>query len=145
MPYRLVSGEPVGQWVAKQTGGIYCAAHAQAIGFERDGKLVAGIIFEDWNGKSIVCHLSIRGHAHPKFFREIAIYAFGTCKVHKIIAPIGSDKTRMIAMAKKMGFKEEGRIVNAQPLGDIVIFTMTGPDCRFLGERYGKATSPKTA
>ena len=138
MPYRVVSGETVGHWVAKQTGGIYCGVHAQAIGFERDGKLVAGIIFEDWNGKSIVCHLAIRGQVHPKFFREIAIYAFGTCKVHKVIAPIGSEKTRMIGIVKKIGFTEEGRIQNAQPFGDIVIFTLTGPNCRFLGDRYGK-------
>jgi hypothetical protein len=37
-----------------------------------------------------------------------------------------------------MGFMEEGRITDASPQGDIVLYTLARNDCRFLGESYSR-------
>jgi hypothetical protein len=51
---------------------------------------------------------------------------------------VASINTESIGLVTNMGFKEEAKIKEAHPSGDIVIFTMTKQECRFLGERYGK-------
>ncbi len=134
----IVYGDAVGQWVAQQTDGTYCREHAQALGLERDGQIVAGIIYEGWTGKSIVAHLAIRGKITREFMWVISDYAFRQHGCHKVVAPIYADNAPMIRLALNMGFTEEARIRDAQPAGDLVFYTLTKDRCRFLGERYGK-------
>lgn len=142
MSYELVSGRYVGEWVAAQIEGAYGYGCSQAIGLAQNGKLVAGIIYEDWNGKSVVCHLAIHGRITREWLHVISRYAFDQLGVHKIIAPAYSDNHQSLAMLKKMGFIEEGRIRDAQPSGDILIFTMTKQQCPYLSERYHGKKSP---
>lgn len=138
MSYKIVQGDSVGEWVAGKIGGIYSPLESRAMGLERDGKTVAGIIYEDWNGASIVCHLAIEGRINRDFLREIADYAFIRCKVHKVIAPVNSSNAQSERFIQHMGFVEEGRLRDAHPHGDVVLYTLTKQDCRFLGERYGE-------
>ena len=138
MSYKIVAGHSIGEWVAKKIGGIYSSLESQAMGLERDGKLIAGIIYEDWNGASIVCHLAIEGRITREFLREISDYAFIQCKVHKVIAPVNSSNAKSEHFIRNMGFVEEGRLRDAHPQGDVVIYTLTKQDCRFLRERYGE-------
>ncbi len=142
MSYELVHGRWVGDWVAKQMGSLYSPLQSEAIGLTRDHELVAGIIYEDWNRKSVVCHIAIRGRITPEFLYVISSYAFDQLGVFKIIAPAHSDNHRSLTMLKKMGFIQEGTITDAQPEGDILIFTMTRGQCKYLGERYHGQKSP---
>ncbi len=109
-----------------------------AIGIEDHGNVSAGIVFEGWNGKSIVCHWAIEGRINREFLWVSCHYAFVQCGAYKMIAPVFSDNLTMMAMANKMGFVEEGRLVNTQPNGDTVLFTLTAERCRFLSRRYEK-------
>lgn len=109
-----------------------------AIGIEENGAIVAGIIFEGWNQKSITCHWAIEGRISREFLWVSCHYAFVQCGAYKMIAPVYSDNRRMMAMAAKMGFVEEGRLVDTQPGGDTVLFTLTADRCRFLSRRYEK-------
>lgn len=137
----IVHGKHIGEWVALQMGGLFDVEHSQAIGLQRNGELVAGIIYENWNGKSVVCHIAIRGRITPEFLSVISQYAYVQCGAHKIIAPASSDNRRSVDMLRKMGFREECRIRNAQPGGDICLFTMTKDSCKYLSERYGKKSN----
>ena len=91
---------------------------------------------------SLVCHLAIRGRASRGFYGAIFDYPFGQIHARKIIAPVNSDNLRMVRLARHMGFAEEARLRDAQPNGDIILYTMTPEQCRFLGERYGKKRRP---
>lgn len=132
----MVRGDAVGEWVAMQIGAMYARGQSQAVGLERDGKLAAGIIYEGWNCKSIQCHLAIKGRITREFLHCISWYAFEQLRAHKIIAPVYSDNRQSLRVIPKMGFVEEGRIKDAQPNGDIILFTMTAAQCRYLGGRY---------
>lgn len=72
----------------------------------------------------------------PSFLGAIFDYAFNICGVWKVIATISDDNTKSIRLVKNMGFIEEARIADAHDNGDFLIFTMTRPQCRFLGRRY---------
>lgn len=138
MVWEIVTGSPVGQWVTARVGGILNEPGSAAIGLEHNGVLVAGVLYEHWNRKSLWCHIAIEGRMTPRFLAVIFDYAFNVCGVDKAIAPVGSDNLKSVALVTKMGFTEEGRLSNAQPNGDIILFTMTRDACRYLGDRYGK-------
>lgn len=126
----------VGHWVMQQVGGTYQPG-STAIGLSNDGLgLVAGVLYEQWNGRSIVAHIAVRGRMTPAFLAAIFHYPFIHCGAHKVICPIPSDNLRSAKLAKNMGFIEEARIQDASPMGDILIHTLTKADCRFLKGKY---------
>ena len=137
MAWHLTSSPEIGRWVAAQMDGHFSEANSNAIGMIRDGKIVAGVIYENCNGQSVVCHLAIAGQVNKSFLRITTGFAFDALGVKKIIGPISSANTKSIKAAKTTGFVEEARITNAAPNGDIILFTMTAKQCRFLGERHG--------
>lgn len=128
----FVYGESVRQWLAEQLGGVFDSPSTAAIGYQRSGTIVAGAMFEEWNTRSVVCHWAIRGTAPRDWLWYIHHYAFNELRVHKVIAPIYSDNVRMLRIAQKMGFVEEARLKDVQPNGDILIFTMTANNSRYL-------------
>ena len=134
----IISGHDVGHWVAAQIGGFYNEASSQAIGLERDGEIVAGVIYESWNGKSITCHIAIERRISAEFLHVTTNYAFVTCGAYKVIAPVESNNHRSVRFVLSIGFVEEGRILNGCPGGDIMFFTLTADRCKYLQERYGK-------
>ena len=132
----IVSGQEIGLWVAAKMGGVL-QPNSQCIGLVRDGKIVAGVIYEGWNQRSIVCHIAIEGAVTREFMKAVSVYAFVTCGVHKVIGPIPSDNAKAIKNAARIGFTEEARIKDAAPNGDIILFTLTADQCRFLGAKNG--------
>jgi hypothetical protein len=136
---RIVSGPAVGHWVAMQMNGAFSPNTSTAIGLEDDAGLKAGVIYENWNGKSLVVHLAIKGRITRTFLGAIFRYGFITCGIEKAIAPISSGNEKINSFVKKVGFIEEARITDAAPDGDIILYTLKKADCKYLGESYGQA------
>ena len=135
----------MGEWVCEQTGGGYHAERSNAIGLRKGDQIVCGVVYENWNGRSIVCHIAFQDRLTPAYLAAVFDYPFNVCGVEKIIAPIGSKNVKALKLVSKMGFTEEARIKDADTDGDIVFLTMTRDACRFLGHRYGqKITSAAT-
>ena len=138
MGWRIVNGPEVGFWVVSHTDGAFWPERSVAIGLERDGELVAGTIFENWNGRSVVCHISWQ-RVTPAYVAAVYDYAYNVAGVDKIIGPISSNHTRALKLVSKMGFSEEARIKDAaHDSGDIVLMTQTPERCRYLEPRYGQ-------
>ena len=47
--WHITQGAEIGHWVAERVQGKYFADGSQAIGLERDGQIMAGVIYENWN------------------------------------------------------------------------------------------------
>jgi len=122
----------IGHWVAKNVDGKYHAELSNAIGLVRNDEIVAGVIYENYNGRSLMVHIAITGRLTPTFLKEIFKYPFETCGVNKIIATVSSVNVKSIKLVENMGFTEEGRIRDAAPDGDIILYTMSDKDCRFI-------------
>lgn len=108
-----------------------------AIGLIKDNELIAGVWYEDFNEKSVTCHIAIKGQINKQFLAIIFDYPFIQLGVSKIIGPVRSNNTKAVKFDKKLGFKEEARLLDVFPDSDLIFFTMAKSDCRFLGERYG--------
>lgn len=145
MGWNIKSSPEVGEWVCSQTGGGYHEARSNALGLERDGEIVAGVVYENWNGRSVVCHIAILGRMTPAYLAAIYDYPFNVCGVDKIIVPVSSGNSKALRLVGKMGFTEEARIHNADTDGDIVFLTMARESCRFLGRRYGQKVTETTS
>lgn len=138
MGWHITSGSEAGVWAATQIGCVFRPEYDTAIGLQRGGEFVAGVIYEGWNGKSIVAHIAVSGRMTPAFLAAIFDYPFRVCGAQKVICPVPSDNARSIKLATNMGFMQEARIQDAAPTGDVLLFTLTKSNCRFIEERYGK-------
>jgi len=143
MGWHITKGPAIGHWVAKRVDGGYFEGRSEAIGLCKDDQIVAGVIYENWNRKSIWCHIAIEGRITSAYVAAIFDYPFNVCQVDKIIVPVGSDNAASIKLVTNMGFAEEGRIKDARVDGDIVFFTMKHDSCRFLTDKYRKKIEVK--
>jgi len=129
----------VGQWVAKHTLAIFTPENSSCIGLlDKDGQLVAGVWYEAYNKVSIMAHIAIQGKINKEFLFTIFDYPFVQLGVNKIIGPVNSNNLDALKLSDNFGFREEARIKDAYPDGDMVLLTLTKDKCRFLGEKYGK-------
>lgn len=134
----ITSDHAVGHWTAKQLKSGYFEERSRAIGLKKDGKIVAGVIYENWNGRAITCHIAITGRLTASYLGAIFDYPFNVCEIEKIIVPVDSTNRKSVALVEKMGFAEEARVKDGMANGDLILFTLAKKDCKYLGERYGK-------
>jgi len=134
MGWHIVQGDSVGAWVAEQTTGSY-HCNSSAIGLEREGQIVAGVIYESFMDTTITCHIAVAGRMNKTFIAAIFNYPFIVCNVEKIVVPITEENNKSIKLVKNMGFTEEARIARSN--GDMIFFTLLKDKCKFLGGKYG--------
>lgn len=123
----------VGPWVCEKAGGTWVEGRGTAIGKVKDGKLIAGVLYEDYNGAQVLAHIRGDGNwACRGFLRTIFDYPFNQLKVRRITVPIASNNTKAIRLVEKMGFQLECVLAQATPSADMNIYRMFRDECRFL-------------
>jgi len=133
----IVSGPIVGRWVAEQMNGSFSESTSTAIGLQKEtGEIIAGVMYENWNKRSVVAHMAITGRITKTYLGAIFRYAYEKCGVNKVILPVSSGNDKSNKFVKHLGFTEEARVKDADPAGDIIIYTLAKSDCRFLGQEY---------
>lgn len=126
----------VGSWVQKKLFSRFNSD--EAIGLERDGAIVAGVVYDRW-WAAFVCHIVVEDKIMtPGYLRAIFHYPFVYCGAPKIIAPVEHGNEESVRFVTKLGFREEARILDACPDGSVLLYTMGARDCRFIGEKHGQ-------
>ena len=144
MSFEITSDHAAGHWTAQKVDGGYFQERSRSIGLKKNGEFVAGVIYENWHGRSITCHIAVTGRMTSAYLGAIFHYPFNVCKVGKIIVPVSSANIASIKFVEKMGFLEEARIKDAMADGDMVILTMPKERCKYLEYRYGKTSTNAT-
>lgn len=125
--------EWIGPWVCRHAGGSWIPGRGTAIGLEKHGLLVAGVLYEDWNRANIICHIAGVGRwANREFLRVIFDYPFRQLAVKRITVPVASVNTRARGFVEHLGFVLEATLQDAHPEGDLLIYKMTPDMCRWL-------------
>jgi RimJ/RimL family protein N-acetyltransferase len=110
------------------------------------GNLVAGVLYEDWNGANIVCHIAGEGNwATRDFLFVIFDYPFNQLKVKRITAPNDANNATSINLVTRMGFELECTLAQATPDGDLHLFRMWRDDCKYIRGKYGKVQRASNA
>lgn len=143
----IVDNDPVrvGKWVCERAGGTY--VEGSAIGLEKGGSLVAGVLFDHYNGASVCMHVAGEGKKwmNREFLWFSFYYPFEQLKVKKVLGIVPSSLEAVLEFDKHIGFTEEHRIKDGHPTGDLVILSMTREQCRFLELKRGKQVRSTTA
>jgi hypothetical protein len=130
---KTIAGEDlrIAAFVADQCGCGFVRPYT-TLGWERNGELVGGVVFNCFTGHDIELTLAGRGTVTRQAMRDIADYVF-----RQLGASRGSIRTRasrrdIIDQAERIGFKREGYHPRLFGDDDGVSFGMTRDDCRWL-------------
>ena len=128
----------IGPWVAEKTGGTWCYGRGSGLGKIKDGRLVAGVLYEDYNGANVVCHIRGEpGWADRRFLGIIFDYPFNQLNVKRITVPVNSTNKESIKLVRHMGFTLESGLAQATPDGDLLLFCLFKKDCKYIRGKYG--------
>lgn len=101
------------------------------------GKLLGGSVFENYTGASMCIHVA--GFDPRWINREILFATFHYpfvqlgCKI--LFGPTPASNARACKLNLKFGFDPTYRIADVFPDGDMILFTMTPAQCRWLSLR----------
>ena len=135
----IVTGQGVVEWVAKRTNEFGNFGAAVGIGWERDGELVAGVAYSDFNGVNVNMHVASDGTRRwmtREYLWTCFDYPFNQAKVKRITGLVGEGNTQSQRFNEHLGFTHEATLEGAHPTGSLLIYKMMREDCRFLREPY---------
>lgn len=105
----------------------------------QDGILVAGVLFEDFTGTNVVCHIAGEGNwATRDYLRVIFDYPMNQLGVKRITAPVSSINIKSINLVQRMGFTLECTLAQAIPGADLHLFRMWRDECKYIRGKYGQ-------
>lgn len=132
----------IGPWVCKRTGADYVQGTSTAIGLEKDGQLIAGVLYDNWNGRSVCMHVAAQPGSRwmtREYLRVCFDYPFNQLKVNQIIGLVDSTNQQARAFDEHIGFRVAAVIPDAGRSGDLMIYTMHRDQCRWIGATHGKS------
>jgi len=130
----LIAGIPVIGWIVEKGDCFVPGAGATGLGWVQDGKIVAGVMYEEFTEASIHATIVVEEPMTKGFVHKIFDYPFNQLGVDKIIVQANTSNAESVNLAKRLGFTEEGMIKGAYLDGDRIILTMTKDECRWLKE-----------
>lgn len=125
------------EWVARRTNDFGNFGAAVGIGVLRDGHIVAGVVFNEFNGANINMHVAAVPRSRwlsRTALRHFFHYPFIQTGVGRITVPIGEGNTPAQRLVEGVGFKYETELADAHPTGCLLIYVMRRADCRWLSE-----------
>lgn len=141
-----LDSEFVGNWVYENLGSVWTPKRGTAIGLLKDGALTAGVVYEDYNGSNVVCHIVGKSRwASITFLSVIFDYPFNQLRVRRITVPVQSVNKKAIKFVLKLGFEYEATLEGATSSGDLLIFRMFRDKCKYIKVPYGKRFKPTSS
>lgn len=133
---RIVDNEPqrVGEFVSRLMGNEGWSGFG-AIGVEEDGELIAGAVYDNYNGASISMHIAAlpgKRWMMRKALWFAFYYPFCQLNVNRISGFVSASNREAQRFAQHLGFELEACMKDAHPDGDVLVYRMFKEDCRFL-------------
>lgn len=101
----IICDDDVARFVGERYGTIICPPFT-AMGIERDGEIIAGVVFNNFTRNDV--HLSAAGEGfHRGFLKAVGRYVFDQLGCLRI--SIETEQERVVDMAKRLGAQTEGR------------------------------------
>ena len=130
----------VGGWIQSHGGGFYRQG-SKCIGLEKNGELVAGVLYDYDNGASIYAHIAVTGRLTREYLHVIFDYPFRQLRANVIIGLVAGSNKRARKFVEHLGFSLTAEIPEGHPKGSLLIYTMRREDCCWLESTNGKAKS----
>lgn len=125
----------VGEWVVERAGGFWFPGRATTVGLKLRGQLIAGILYEDFNGANISMHVAAEPKAHwltRSFLYAAFSYPFLQLSCKRVTAIVAESNLDCRRLLLHLGYTVECRFKDAHPDGDLLAFVMFKEDCKWL-------------
>lgn len=100
----IVTDDRVLRFVSEQLNTSFCPPFT-ALGIERDGEIIAGVIFNVFEKPDL--HISVAGHGWTRaFFRAVGAYVFGQLGYSRMTAL--TESAEVVRLAERIGGEIEG-------------------------------------
>lgn len=125
--------EQIGKWVAEKTDGEYREG-GKAIGIVRDGNIVAGVLYDNFNGASVYAHIAVEHGAYigKEFLHAIFDYPFNQLGANVIIGLVAQDNIRAQELDEHLGFTLKYILPEGHPSGGLFHYAMYKTECRWI-------------
>jgi hypothetical protein len=130
----------VGLWVAQQIPGYTFDPNGKALGILADGRLVAGVLYERFNGMGVEVAIAALPEAHWATRKTLSsLFSFAYQDLGAIcitvLVPITNGKS--VKLALKLGFEVQCRIRFAAHDGSsLIVLQQFADQCRWV--RHGQ-------
>lgn len=127
----------VGAWIQAHGGGFYRDG-ASCIGLEKDGELIAGVLYDYFNGASIYMHVAagVMNWLDRQYLGVCFWYPFVQLKCKVVIGLVPEKNHKARRFDEHIGFKLTAVIPEGHPDGDLLIYTMRKEDCRWIRKEH---------
>jgi RimJ/RimL family protein N-acetyltransferase len=127
------------EWVARQTHEFGNFGTDIGIGLEQrtaEGwRMIAGVAYSQWNGVNVVCDIASDGSKRwmtRDYLWHIFDYPFRQLGCQRITVCIGEANTVSRRFCEHLGFELEAVLEKAHPTGDLLVYRLRKPECRWL-------------
>jgi len=105
----------------------------QAIGRERAGQIVGAVIYTNASPRNVVTSIVLEEPMTRRFLYAVFWYPFEQLKVARLTATVEEWNAKSLLFCKHVGFRVEGRMVEAaSDGGDVIVMGLLKRNCRFL-------------
>ena len=140
----LGADDYVGRWVSYRVGAPMHAGDKTIGLLDPAQGLIAGVLYQDFNGANIVAHIAAEPGANwlnRQFLWTIFDYPFNQLGVKRITGQVAAKNLPARQFDEHLGFVAEATLKDALPDDDLIIYCMRRENCRWLalkGPGYGQ-------
>lgn len=119
----------------RQYAPITMVAGSKGLGLEREGELVAGVVYEGYNGVNVWMHVAIAPGARftRGYIRYCFHYPFIELGCKRISGYVEANNEAARRFDEHIGFKQEAVLKGAATDGgDVILYVMRREDCRYV-------------
>lgn len=130
--------EIVGPWIEFRAKAKWVPGLSSTIGLVRDGELVAGCLYDDYNGANVNMHIASDGSRswlNKEFLWYSFYYPFEQLGCKRVTGLVPSSNHDARRFDEHLGFVLEAALKDAHPDGDLLVYRMFRADCRWLNVR----------
>ena len=128
-----LDAEVIGPWVCARAGGQWTPGAGTAIGWLKDNRLVAGVLYCEWNGAQVVSHIAGEGNWLKRPFLWVMFdYPFNQLGVQRITGLVPAKNLAARRFDEHLGFVIEATLEDALPGDDLIVYRLRREDCRWL-------------
>jgi RimJ/RimL family protein N-acetyltransferase len=135
MTTRIVS-DPARVWAyCKQYIPIPVVSGMKGLGLERDGELVAGVVYEGYNGTNVWMHVATTPGKKwtMEYLRYCFYYPFEEMGCKRVSGYVEASNEAARRFDEHLGFQQEAVLRGAATDGgDVILYVMQKDDCRYI-------------
>lgn len=147
MTAKLIYGEEdrLIPWALSRIGIPAFRRDAYSIGLERNGELVAVVVYDSFSECDVNMHIASDGTSrwmNKALLLAAFAYPFGQLGLRRVTGMVPAKNEAALKFDENLGFVREGYHRNALPDDDLVSLAMFRENCRFYKEPAPQESKP---